>query len=83
MGGLHGGGAHYSRPLLQNSRLPQLVTHRRRPAPHTPVKPRCEPPTGRLPLMALGLADQEVGCRFLLRSTQEVVWCGVVWCGVG
>ena len=57
------------RPLLQYSRLPQLVAHRDSPFPHLLIEPLRKPPASRSPLMGLGRAGPKVGCRFGLRST--------------
>ena len=63
VGPLHRGGPQGWCPLLQYSRLPQLVVHRGRPCPHLLVEPFRESRAGWLQLMGLGQVDPEVGCR--------------------
>ena len=75
VGPLHGGGAQRSRPLFQNSRLPQLVVHRHSPTPHLLVQRFRESPASRPPLVGLGRAGPKVGRRFWLCPTEEA--CGI------
>ena len=71
MGSQHGGGPYGCCPLLQYSRLPQLVAHQGRLFPHLLIEPLRELSACWLPLMGLGRAGLEVRCRFGVRPTEE------------